>query len=133
MIWPALILAAFLVGFVPMWLSKRTVAYELDQTRHQLRRAQLQNQLSTATVYARRGEYETGRQNASSFFSELQSELNNSDSSILTATEKTQVPGILSGRDDTITLLSRSDPASADRLSDLYVAYRSVTAATPPQ
>ena len=84
-------------------------------------------------MYARRGEYETGRQNASSLFSELQSELNNSDSSILTATEKTQVPGILSGRDDTITLLSRSDPASADRLSDLYVAYRSVTAATPPQ
>jgi len=28
------------------------------------------------------------------------------------------------GRDEIITLLARSDPASADRLSDLYVSYR---------
>ena len=33
---------------------------------------------------------------------------------------------LFAGRDEIITLLARSDPASADRLSDLYVAYRKV-------
>jgi hypothetical protein len=30
------------------------------------------------------------------------------------------------GRDEVITLLARSDPASADRLSDLFVIYRKI-------
>jgi hypothetical protein len=34
------------------------------------------------------------------------------------------VQPLLAGRDEIITLLARSDPASADRLSELYVAYR---------
>ena len=33
---------------------------------------------------------------------------------------------VFAGRDEIITLLARSDPASADRLSDLYVAYRKI-------
>jgi hypothetical protein len=31
---------------------------------------------------------------------------------------------LFTGRDEIITLLSLSDPAPADRLSDLYVSYR---------
>jgi hypothetical protein len=33
---------------------------------------------------------------------------------------------LFTGRDEIITLLSRGDPASADRLSDLYVSYRQI-------
>jgi hypothetical protein len=33
---------------------------------------------------------------------------------------------LFSGRDELITLLARNDPASADRLSDLFVAYRKI-------
>jgi hypothetical protein len=127
------LVVVFLLGFVPMWWSKRSVVSELDQAKRELRRNQLQNTLSAASLYARRGEYETGRQNASTFFSELQTELDKADSTVLTAQEKSQIPGLLSGRDDVITLLSRSDPASADRLSDMYVAYRAITSVKQPQ
>jgi hypothetical protein len=34
------------------------------------------------------------------------------------------VEQLFAGRDEIITLLARNDPASADRMSDLYVAYR---------
>lgn len=123
----------FLLGFVPMWWSKRGVASELDATKRDLRRCELQNAISAASVYARRGEYEPGRQHASSFFSDLQAELDRAESTLFTVQEKTLIPGLLSGRDDVITLLSRSDPASADRLSDMYVAYRAITSVKTPQ
>lgn len=36
-------------------------------------------------------------------------------------------------RDDAITLLARSDPASADRLVDLYTKYRQAIATALPR
>lgn len=127
------LLIVFLLGLVPMWWSKRSVANDLDKARRELHRGHLQNSLAAAAVYARRGEYETGRQSASNFFTDLQAELDNTDSAVLTAPEKTQMRSILSGRDEVITLLSRNDPAAADRLSDLYVNYRSITSITQTQ
>ena len=37
-----------------------------------------------------------------------------------------------SQRDEIITLLARSDPAAADRLSDLYVSYRQAMTGAQP-
>jgi hypothetical protein len=34
---------------------------------------------------------------------------------------------LFAGRDEIITLLARSDPAVADRLSDLYASFRKIT------
>lgn len=128
----AALLAAFLLGFVPMWLSNRTVTADLNQTKRELRRNQIQNTLSAAAISARRGDYEPSRQAASTFFSEVQAELDNPNSDILTAQEKTQLPVLLSSRDDVITLLSRGDPAAAEKLSDTYIAYRAVTTVPKP-
>lgn len=121
------LVVVFLLGLVPMWWSKRTAVHELDRVNRELRRSQLQNTLSSAVVYARRGEYETGRLDASSFFTEVQAELGNTNSNVLSVNEKSQIQSLMAGRDDIITLLSRGDPASADRLSDLYVSYRTIT------
>jgi hypothetical protein len=128
----AALLIAFLLGLVPMWWAKMGVDYELEQAKRDLRRHQIQNTLSAAAVYARRGEYETARQSVSAFFTETQAELDNADSKVLTAAERSQLPGLMSGRDDVITLLSRGDPAAAERLSDIYVAYRAVTGGAQP-
>jgi hypothetical protein len=128
---PIGLLIAFLLGLLPMWWSKSSVAYELEQAKLELRRQQIHNTLSSAAIYARRGEYETARQNASSFFTEMQSELGNTNSAVFNAAQRTQIPSIISGRDDVITLLSRADPASAERLSDIYVTYRSAIGAQP--
>jgi len=127
MIWPALILLAFLLGLLPMWWSKRSVSTELDRTRIELKRQEHLNSLSAAAVYARRGEYETARQNASKFFSDMQAESDNAESKTLTPQERAQIPQLLANRDDIITLLSRADPASAERLSNMYIEYRLAT------
>ena len=126
-IWLALLAAAFLIGFVPMWLSSRELKEELRDARRELRRSQIQNSLGAAAVDARRGEYEPARQAASRFFTEVDSELDKPVDSVLTQQEKSQVAPALSGRDDIITLLSRNDPAATERLSDLHAAYRRAT------
>ena len=84
----------------------------------------MQSNLASAAIDARRGDYEPARQAASQFFTSLRAEIDKGDSSYLTQAQRAAAQPLLDGRDEIITLLARSDPASADRLSELYVAYR---------
>jgi hypothetical protein len=120
--------AAFLLGFVPMWLSSRGVTKNLDQAKVELRRHQLENSLAIAVIEARRGKYEIARQNASNFFGEVRNELDNSDSVIFNTQERTKISEMYSVRDEIITLLSRGDSAGAERLNDFYFNYRDIVA-----
>ncbi|MBK9164357.1 MAG: hypothetical protein IPM21_10690 [Acidobacteria bacterium] len=65
------VLVAFLIGLVPMWLMARSNAAERDAALTQLRRSEISNLLSSSIVEARRGEYETLRQQTSEFFTSL--------------------------------------------------------------
>lgn len=121
-----LLLAAFLIGFIPMWLKAREGASRLAGVERELKIAQMQNTLASAVIDARRGDYEWARQAASQFFAALRVESDLGSNSALTQTQREGLHSLFTGRDDLITLLSRGDPAAADRLSDLYVAYRDV-------
>ncbi len=125
-IYAALMLVAFLVGFVPMWLKARESSNNLATTERTLGLAQRQNNLASAVIDARRGEYEPARQAASQFYTSLQADIDKADDSALNEAQRTAAQGLFAGRDEIITLLARSDPASADRLSDVYVAYRKI-------
>jgi hypothetical protein len=125
-IYAALMLVAFLVGFVPMWLKARESGNNLAAAERTLGLAQMQNNLASAVIDARRGEYEPARQAASQFYTSLQAAIDKGDDSTLTPAQRTAAQGLFAGRDEIITLLARSDPASADRLSDVYVAYRKI-------
>jgi len=119
----AVILLAFLIGLVPMWLTKREVASQLVSVEKELRRSRMQNTLASATIYARRGEYETARQNTSIFFTEVRSEMDKGNDGILTEQERIGLNRVMAERDEIITLLSRNDPASAERLSNAFIEY----------
>jgi len=118
-----LLLLAFLIGFVPMWLSNRQLSADLASRAKELRRSRIQNTLTAATIYARRGEYETARQNTSSFFTEVRAEMDKGDAGILNEQERIGLNRVMAERDEVITLLSRNDPAAAERLSNAFVEY----------
>lgn len=120
----AVLLAVFLLGFVPMWLKGRATASQLAESERQLTLARMQNNLAAAVIDARRGDYEPARQATSQFFTVLRAELDKGTSSSFTEAQRAGLQALFAGRDELITLLARNDPASADRLSDLYVAYR---------
>ena len=120
----AVLLAGLLLGFVPTWLKSRACADSLAASERQLSLARIRNTIASATIDARRGEYEPARQAASQFFNSLRAEADKGETSALTQAQKGGVEPLFAQRDELITLLARSDPASADRLSELYVAYR---------
>ena len=126
MIYAGVLLIVFLLGLVPMWLKARSATNSLAETEHQLVLAKMQNDIASAVIDARRGEYEPARQAVSQFFTSLSAELNKADDSNFTQAQRQGIQPLLAGRDEVITLLARSDPASADRLIDLYVAYRKI-------
>lgn len=121
-----LLLVVFLLGFVPMWLQSREYASRLTAAEHQLTLARIQDSLASAVIDARRGDYEPARQSASNFFNSLRAETDRAADSTLSPTQREGVQPLYTRRDEIITLLARSDPAAADRLSDLYVSYRKI-------
>jgi hypothetical protein len=46
------------------------------------------------------------------------------DRSALSEAQRNELAPLLGSRDEIITLLARNDPASAERLSNLYIAVR---------
>ena len=130
-IYGLILLIVFLMGFVPMWMSARSRAHERDAAHASLRISRLQNLIANAAIDARRGEYEPARQAASEFFTSLQAELDRGADSVFNDSQKAGLRPLFDGRDETITLLARSDPAAADRLADLYIRYRQTVPAAP--
>ena len=123
-IYAGILLGVFLLGLIPMWLTARESANELAQVRRELKLLQIQNTLASAAVDARRAEYEPARQAASEFFVTLRAEMDLGSDTALTQGQRDRCTQLFTGRDEIITLLARSDPVSADLLSDLYVSYR---------
>jgi hypothetical protein len=126
LIYAAVLLIVFLLGFVPMWLKARTATNSLADAQHQLALAKMQNDLASAAMDARRGDYEPARQALSRFFTSLRADMDQGVNSSYTEAQRNSLQSMLAGRDELITLLARSDPASADRLADIYLGYRKI-------
>ncbi len=118
-----LIFAAFLLGFVPMWLVARERATERDAVQQTLLLTELENMLAAAALHARRGDYEPAREAASTFYTNLQAQVDRSPS-LISPPQREMMQSLLAQRDQVITLLARADPASAERLAADYVSYR---------
>ncbi len=114
------IVAVFFAGFLPMWTKARESEKMLVQQKGELRDLRLQALLANAAIDARRGDYEPARRSASDFFTSI----SGADSAMPAGQNATLNP-LLSQRDEIITLLARSDPASAERLTNLYLSLRS--------
>jgi hypothetical protein len=131
-LYAAVLLGAFLLGLVPMWMTARERGRELNTAQAALRISTLQNTLASAAIDARQGRYEPARQAASDFFTNLQTEIDRGRDSIFAEAQQSALRPMFNTRDDTITLLARGDQASVDRLTDLYNTYRQAIGGIPP-
>lgn len=132
-IFAGIVVVAFLLGLVPMGLKAWSRANERDAAQRQLRLCNLQLTLASAAISARKGDYEPARQATSEFFTALHNQLEpSSGASDLTSPQRDSLKLLTNDRDNLITLLARGDPASADRLSDLYLAYQKAMGKTQP-
>jgi hypothetical protein len=114
----------FLIGYVPMWSKLRDQTALREKAEQALTVTRIVKDLGSAAIDARRGAYEPARQEASTFFTAANFEIDQRDRSALTESQRKELSPLLGARDEIITLLARNDPASAERLSNLYVAVR---------
>lgn len=128
----AIALVAFLIGFLPMWLSARNYENERDAVQKTLRPSVLQNNLATAIINARRGEFEQARQQTSDFFTDLRAEIDREGTAFIPQ-QREAVQQILAQRDETITQLARNDAAAVDHLTDLYFAFMQMKNSPAPK
>src|SRR4051812_10759181 len=91
LIYAAVLLVVFLLGLVPMWLKARTAASSLAEAQHELVLAKMQNDLSSAVIDARRGEYEPARQALSRFFTSLRAESDKGNNSNFTEAQRNSI------------------------------------------
>jgi hypothetical protein len=120
------LLIAFLLGFVPTYAAKRHAQHELEAARLELRLSRLQGRLGAAMAESLRSNYERARQLMAGYFSDLQGAVGQVEN----PAEKQALNAILAQRDEMITLLSRAQPESTQRLMLLYTQ---MFAATDPQ
>lgn len=114
-----------------MWLQARSRAAELDAAHQEIRGLRLENTLGAAALFARRGQYAEAREAASRFFTQAREDVDDARSP-LPEPQREALRAALSERDELIALLARNDPASAERLANVYAAYRdSVTRQRP--
>jgi hypothetical protein len=125
-LYAALMLIAFLAGFLPMWLKARESGRNLAATERTLGAVRLQNSIASAALDAGRGDYEPARQAASQFYTSLQADIDKGDESSLTPAQREAAKGLFAGRDQIVTWLARGDPASANGLSEVYTSFRKI-------
>jgi len=118
------LLAVYLLGFVPSWRDARSEAALRQKAEHALTVTRLVKDLGAAAIDARLGAYEASRQEASVFFTSANYEVDQRDRSALTREQRDSLAPLLAPRDEIITLLARSDAAAADRLMNLFVRVR---------
>jgi hypothetical protein len=106
-IYGSVLLVVFLLGLVPMWLQARASATRLADAERRLTLVGMQGDLASATIDARRGDYEPARQAVSQFFTSLRAEIDKGNTSDFTQTQRAGVQPLFAGRDEIITLLAR--------------------------
>jgi len=121
-----LLLIGFLLGFVPMWWKLDHCSASLSSSLNQLHLTQLQLAVSTAVIDAKRGDYEPARLAISDFFTTLRVEIDRDEGSFLTSSQRESMALLFSKRDEIVTLLARSDTASDEQLSNLYISFGKV-------
>ena len=130
-VYVAILLVAFLLGLIPMWMQARARTSERDAAQQTLRLAQLESTLASAAIQSRRGDYEPAREAASTFYTNLTAEISRVPS-VFTTPQRERMQSLITERDEIITLLARSDPAVTDRLTDAYVSFRQAMGTLPP-
>jgi hypothetical protein len=111
-------LLGFLLGFLPQWSRANGLRDSLEDTRLQLRTAQIENRIGAALAESLRSNYERSRQLMTTVFSDLQAVREQ-----VSPARQKEVDAILAQRDEIVTLLARAAPESSQRLMLIHTRY----------
>lgn len=114
-----LLLFAFLLGYMPAWLSARGYEYERNNLQREIRLDSMRQTLASAVINVNLNRFEEARVLSSQFFTNLREELDRADSAIKEQ-DRRKIEDMLVRRDEVITGLAKGNPEVGRTLSDWY-------------
>jgi hypothetical protein len=117
------LVAVFLVGFVPQYVKANRLENELRQSRHENAGAQLRDLIGLAYVQANQKNFGLGAETTSRFFS-LVRELANQTPD---ASRRKALEDLLASRDRITAELAKGDAAAMGDLQEVFVKTRQAT------
>jgi hypothetical protein len=121
--WGVLLVAAFLIGFVPQYVRATRAERELESARQEIIEQRALNTLALAYMQAAQKNYGLAQESVTRFFVEAR-----------TLSERTQVPAVrqavenaLAQRDAVTAKLARGEPGVLDDFSGMYMSLLEVT------
>ena len=117
----ALMLGAYLLGFIPNWLSVNSLKAESARLRESLSAYTLKADLATASLHAEQGRFDEAIAAAGPFFEKLNKELGAAVGILNNETANREAAvNMLTRRDEVIAMLARSDPNASAVLAGWY-------------
>ena len=120
-----LLAIAFGAGYVPPWMEARTLRAELQQTKLDLRLANLHRRLGVASHEAQRNNFASAGEQARIFFNECAA-LAQAESFADDPRTRVALESYAAQRDEIMALLAAADPAVRERLAGLYLTFDGV-------
>ncbi|HET7275426.1 MAG TPA: hypothetical protein VFI91_09710, partial [Longimicrobiaceae bacterium] len=129
-IFAAVVVIAFFIGFLPQWSKARGIRSEMEASRIEMEQqitalesdlqiARLEGRLGAAMAESLRGNYERARQLMVSFYTDLEKSVPD----ITDPAQLAEMQAIMDQRFEIVTLLSRAEPESTERLMLMYTRY----------
>ena len=116
----ALMLLAYLVGFVPGWLASNGLEDEISRLRNIDRAHTLKSELATASLHAGQGRFDAAIAAAGSFFDRLAGEIDATGGILNNEPAREAAVNMLARRDEIVAMLARGDAGAEAVLAGWY-------------
>lgn len=123
----ALMLFAYLVGFVPGWLSSNELKDEVARLNGSNEVLAVKTDLAAASLHAGQGRFDEAIAAAGSFFDKLDKEIVAADGILNNEPAREAAVNMLARRDDIVAMLARGDQNASGVLAGWYFELESLT------
>jgi len=115
----AVVIVAFLLGYVPSCLGERSAQQQKADLEHKLRLADLRDKVGMASYEVNRDNYANARQFLGEYFDGLDKLIGDTRNEQV----KQKLQQISARRDEITTNLAQADPAVKAKLAEIYAAF----------
>lgn len=122
-----LMLAAYLVGFVPNWMSSKALEEDAAGLKNTNQLLALKTDLAAAAMHAEQGRFDEAITAAGSFFGRLDKGIGAADGTLNNEPAREAAVNMLARRDEVIAMLARGDRTAADVLAGWFFEFEKTT------
>jgi hypothetical protein len=118
-IWAGVLIAVFLLGYVPPALNANRLRDENAQLQHQLRLAGMRVRLGMTSYEANRNNYTAAAEHSTAFFDGLRAAIPQTTDGALRA----KLQAVLARRDEITATLTEANPGVKEKLAQMYAEF----------